>query len=540
MKNLYKSLLAALVAVAIISCEALDLDLQENPDALTLESADVDLIFNTLQFNFRNQNRSMANTTDQALRLVGQFGTYTPGQGTMNGVWNQVYNTQTNLEALRVFAEEEGYTFHYGVGQIMLATMYVNIVDYVGTAVFSEANNAAEFPNPGLDPGEDIYEGVFALIEEGLSNINGPGRAPVNDLFYGGSKDSWIAYANTLKLRMYLQTRLVNPSESAAGINSVISSGSYIDQISEDLQFQYGTSAGAFESRHPLFTGNYINGAGTYMSNSLMSYMKDSVQLDVQINAQDTVLSDPRLRYYFYRQTEFDPYGDDAADAQGGLLPCLGEPGYDYCWVGDSYWGRDHADNEGIPGDGNLRTTYGVYPARGAFDDGSFIAAQNTSATGNGIAPLMLSSWVNFMLAESALTLGTTGDAATYLETGIRQSMAKVESFAPGNMYQEAIDRYVEIVLDNYANAANDDKRLEIIIKEWYLASFPSGLLPYNNYRRTGYPVLQAPIIAAGEFPRSFFLPESELNSNANPDFGDQKSITDKVFWDTNPDGFIN
>jgi len=50
---------------------------------------------------------------------------------------------------------------------------------------------------------------------------------------------------------------------------------------------------------------------------------------------------------------------------------------------------------------------------------------------------------------------------------------------------------------------------------------------------------LQDPIIAAGNFPRSFFIPESELNSNANPDLV-QKSLTDKVFWDTNPDGFIN
>ena len=65
--------------------------------------------------------------------------------------------------------------------------------------------------------------------------------------------------------------------------------------------------------------------------------------------------------------------------------------------------------------------------------------------------------------------------------------------------------------------------------------------MPYNNYRRTGLPsFIQDPIINAGDFVRSYFLPESELNSNSNPDFATQKQITDQVFWDINPANFIN
>lgn len=528
MKNIFKNIFVSAILIGLVSCEALDLDLQENPDALNLESADVDLVFNTIQFNFLSQNQSLGNLTDQSMRLVNQFGTYTPGQGTMNGNWNTLYNTNTNVNALKSFAENDGFTFHLGVAQIMQATLYINIVDYIGTAVFSEANNPLEFPNPGLDPGEDIYTAMYSLIDEGIANINGPGRAPLDDLYYGGDKNKWIAYANTLKLRMYLQTRLVNANESTSGINALISGGSLIDQMSEDLQFQYGTTAGAFESRHPLYTGNYINGAGTYMSNGLMSYMLDSM---------DAI--DPRMTYYFYRQTNRDPRTEGASGRS--LMPCLRDPGaYDFCYLENFYWGRDHADNEGIPADGNLRTTYGIYPAMGAYDDASFMAASQTSASGNGIQPIMLSSWTNFMLAEAALTLGTTGSAEAYLETGMRQAFAKVRSFSSANMTQDQIDDYVTEVLTEYAAASNNDK-LDIIIREWYISSFPSGLLPYNNYRRTGYPsFLQDPIIAAGAFVRSYFLPDSELNSNSNPDFSEQKRVTDKVFWDTNADGFIN
>jgi hypothetical protein len=46
-------------------------------------------------------------------------------------------------------------------------------------------------------------------------------------------------------------------------------------------------------------------------------------------------------------------------------------------------------------------------------------------------------------------------------------------------------------------------------------------------------------VIAGTAFPRSLFLPSSELNSNDNPDLV-QKSLTDQVFWDTNPAGFID
>lgn len=521
--NIFRTFLLALV-IGVASCETLDLDLQENPDSLNLESANVDLVFNTIQFNFLNQMRGSDNLTDQSIRLVNQFGTYTPGQGSMNGLWSTTYNTGTNIQALETFAERDGYTFHLGAAQVILATMYVNLVDYIGTAVFSEANSPSEFPNPGLDSGEEIYAAAFAMIDEGIANLQGTGRAPLNDLYFGGDASAWVKYANTLKLRMYLQTRLVSPSESTAGINALIAGGLLIDEISEDLQFQYGTNTAPIESRHPLYTGNYINGAGGYMSNGLMSYMKDSM-----------TVTDPRMTYYFYRQTD-----RDLSSNPSGLLPCAGDASYDFCYIGDMYYGRDHADNEGIPNDGNLRTTYGIYPAMGAYDEGAFIAASQTSAQGNGIHPLHLSSWTQFMMAESALTLNTTGDAAVYLEEGMRQALGKVRSFSPSNMTDAQIDDYVAEVLAEYV-AATDAEKLDIIIREWYISSFTSGMLPYNNYRRTGYPsFLQSPVIAAGAFVRSYFLPESELNSNSNEDFNSQKQVTDQVFWDTNPAGFIN
>jgi len=513
--------------VIAFSCDSTDLDLQTNPDTLTLESADPDLVFNTVQGNLFFLDFGLSGFTTRLTRLAYLFGSYgdAVSQTAMNGAWNTLYTNNNNVEALADFAETDELYYHLGAAQIIKAKNYLTVTDFIGQAVYTEANNPTEFPNPNFDDGSVVYNALFTEIDEGIINLEKGARAPTTDIWGEGIAQNWINYGNSLKLMMYLQTRLVDENASRAGINALISEGELIDELEEDFEFQFGSTGGAVESRHPLFVANYISGTPTtgYQPNGLMSYMKDSM-----------AVQDPRMTYYFYRQTLQNPDDPDL-----DLLRCDGNPDYLFCYVGDGYWGRDHADNDGVPGDTNLRTTYGIYPVGGQYDDGAGIPASSTPATGAGIYPLMLSAWVNFALAEAALELGTTGNAVAYLESGIRLHMEKVFSFAPGNHDATDIQAYVDEVVAEY-NAATDAGKLDIIIREWYLTSFGSGVLAYNNYRRTGYPsFLQDPIIAAGNFPRSFFIPESELNSNANPDL-EQKSLTDKVFWDTNPDGFIN
>ena len=78
--------------------------------------------------------------------------------------------------------------------------------------------------------------------------------------------------------------------------------------------------------------------------------------------------------------------------------------------------------NEGIPPDGLRRTAWGVYPAGGLYDnDAGKGVALGVGGGGAGIHPIMMQSFVDFMLAESALTMGTTGDAKALLKSGIEK-----------------------------------------------------------------------------------------------------------------------
>ncbi len=91
----------------------------------------------------------------------------------------------------------------------------------------------------------------------------------------------------------------------------------------------------------------------------------------------------------------------------------------------------------------------------------------------------------------------------------------------------------------SYDAATTDDERLDIIAKEYYIALWGNGIEAYNLYRRTGKPGNMAPPLepSAGAFIRSFFLPNDHVNRNAST--ADNKSLTEQVFWDTNPADFV-
>ena len=196
-----------------------------------------------------------------------------------------------------------------------------------------------------------------------------------------------------------------------------------------------------------------------------------------------------------------------------------------------------------------MRATWGVYPVGGQFDDNSFtsIPDRNIGTKGAGIEPILLSSYVDFMLAEAALTLSTTGDPASYLESAITKSINKVIGFIPILTDTDLapsetdISDYVSEVMDKFNAAEGNDAKLNIIEKEYFKALWGNGVEAFNTYRRTGKPDDLQPLVreSANNFLRSFFYPDSYENQNTNAEQKDD--VTQQVFWDTNPaTDFIN
>ena len=544
MKFINKLLVISLVLFSITSCDNLELDLLDNPNETTPDKAELDLFFNNVQFELSqlfagnsNGNQSLNDITTRASRMVAMTGgnVYENAFGptTFDFIWNTAYaEILPDIRSLTTIATEGNNLVHLGAAQVMEAYTMMTLVDLFGDVPYTDGLQGGNQLSPSPDSGSSIYTAALGLLDSAIGNLSNTSSVglPGNDVFYGGDAEKWIKAANSLKLRYYLTTRLVN-SDAASQINGLI--GSVITDNADDFQFSYGTTRANPDSRHPYYIEGYEISPGDYQSNYFMWSLY-----------AEKGFEDPRLPYYFYRQDT------DTTDEDQFTLDCVNSPrpahytgDYPWCIVSESgYWGRDHGNNDGIPPDGQKRTTYGIYPAGGKFDTGEGVTSQNSGtdgALGAGIAPIMTAAYIDFMLAEAAATMSINGDARDYLESAIRKSFAKVYGFssmrgAPA-IEQDAIDSYVSFVLGQYDNASD---KMDVIGKEYHIALWGNGVEAYNLYRRTGKPAGMQPTRdpSSGDYPRSMLLPADHVNLNAN---ASQKAITTQVFWDTNPAGFI-
>lgn len=559
---MYKGCCLLVLALGFNSCESTQLEILESPNALSPAQADVDLFLNSIEIglaaffdgNQSDDNASLSERGMEVTRMLHMFGpTYTNAYspGDFDILYEDAYaGLLADTRAIVPIAEEAELFTHVGIAKTIEAYTVMTLVDNFGDLPYSEAFQGTEFPNPNLDDDAAIYTEVENLLDEAIADFN---REELNgapgDLFYGGDESQWIKFANTLKLKLYIQTRLVDSSVGAK-INALVNSGNLILESVDDFQFNYSATDANPDSRHPFFGRNFDVAADVedYMSNSYMVRVKD-----------DYPTSDPRTRYYFYRQSlnfTTDPNENECITIS---RPTHFSSSDTFCDPGNGYWGRDHADNDGIPPDGALRTTWGVYPVGGLFDDnrGTAVPGRTIGLQGAGLSPIMLASFTNFMLAEGVLTAGVAGDARAYLEAGVRASIAKVMAVGEGLDYldnvivaddpdteeneertvrsiyvptAQNIDDYVASVLAAY-DAASGDAQLEIVVNEYFKALFGNGIEAYNTYRRTGFPSdLQPTLLASsGEFINSFPYPDELAQQNSN--VSQKPDQTVRVFW---------
>jgi hypothetical protein len=568
MKNIISILSMTALLWAVTSCGDEWLDVNTDPNNPT--SPDLDLLIPAAQVGLTqpliHENSRLGDVHTLGHNSEDSESQYQFTGSDFNGAWNDFFtNSLVNLERVITDAGEQELPSYVAIAQLHKAYVYTVIVDMWGTAPFNEAVSGADGPdNPEFQDGETIYNSVLNLIDEALATLSAlPDNAitPATDIIYAGDVDSWIRMGNTLKLKMYINLAMLDSrrDEAVAAINQLAQGGNLIEDYSQDFQLQYGAGL-APENRHRWHQSHYVGDKDHYMSNFLMNRMKNEFGV-----------VDPRIRYYFYRQIgEFT----DAIAANRAVpddFPCFGygaRPELPATWtgtcaigyVGDGYVGRDHGDGSGFPNDGSLRTTFGVYPINGLFDDNSFRTVGQSDGTGAGIVPMLTSYMTKFYLAEAALLYGTDGDPRTLLQEGMEESINKVIDFGRNNAtnydptYEPSemqIQEYVDRILLEYDNAMADaihssveEAQLDVIMGQFQVANYGNPIESYNNLRRTKYPyvppannnVAAMAIIPVNRFPRRLPLPQDEVNTNNNaPRPADLDWRTSPVFWDTKP-----
>lgn len=547
MKNILKYITVVFIAGGLFTaCETTDLDLRVSPNDLAADQADPNLLLNSIQLAYGTNMQVISDRGAELTRIDYMFGrnyfNNYPGN-TFDGIWSRTYSSggngvgdgvsvgiSTNVNALEdINANSEvDYSFHIGVGKTLQAHMLFLLVDYIGTAAWSQALNPLEFPAPTLDSGEEIYNVAFGLLDEAESLLaSNPPTQGAQDIFYEGDSSKWVKLINTLRLRAYKNTG------NTSAFNSIIAGGNFISSNEDDFQLQYGTSELQPDSRHPDYAADYTpSGANIYQSNWLMETMLN--------------YDDPRIRYYFYRQVDATP-GADAPPNEETLACSLVVPpqhyqdgGYTYCSVPNGYWGRSHGNDEGTPPDNFLRAAVGVYPAGGRFDDNSFdVVGLGLGGGGAGIEPIILASYVDFWRGEMA---ANDTERANFMRAGLEKHIAKVQSF--GSLDSSAdmsfapseadVTAYIDGIVSDFNAASGDDKE-NIFAEQYFITLYGGATEAYNYYRKTGYPTTLLPNWEPdpGPFPRTFLLPQNEVITN--PNLEQRSDLTTQVFWDTNP-----
>lgn len=570
MKNTFRyiQLVACSAILALVSCETNELDLTEDPNFLTPSQASPDFFLNSIQEDFarhidgdatgdpQDNFQTGGNVNGDGLSVLGMELTrlqaynsrdYQSGYQDIDtdDEWDNAFRgILFDIRNMTPTAEETGLTRHLGIGQFIEAYVIVSLVDFFGDIPYTEAVSAPEIINPTLDSGESVYDAALTLLDQAIVNFtNTASTNPATDYFYGNDYSKWVRAANTLKLKIYLQRRLVD-SSAMASFNAIINSGNYIQDNADDFDWTWtGTSASQPDTRHPRYGLNYASaGAGDYNSNWLMGQMQTN--------------DDPRIRYYFYRQEPTSPGQEDPPNEE--VLRCSLQTapahyvsgGFTFCNLPNGYWGRDHGDDEGTPPDGLLRSTYGVYPAGGKFDDDSFVSiAQNSNpnsfgAGGLGITPILNAFMVDFWIAEMAMVEGDMAAATSALESALTKQVAKVQAFAANDTgsdlsFEPSAGEVADFVMDVAAafTAASGNDKWDILAEQFLVSHYGNGIETYNFYRRTGFPTTLQPNRepSPGAFPRSMFYPNQAVT--ANPNITQKSDHTVQVFWDNNPAG---
>jgi hypothetical protein len=555
-----KLIIFAIALITLGSCQKKLDELLVNPNTPSTDKADANLYLNTVQLNYAGFFNGASDYGMQVTRQVVMYGpgyknAYAPES--FDGLWSTAYTgIFKHVDALIPIASTNKQWVNVAMAKIMKAHTMMTLVDIFGDVPFIEANQGTANTNPVVDQGASTYAAAFLLLDDAILDLaKTPSSYPgSSDLFYGTTGSAgvarWRTAAKLLKLRGLVNTRLVNTGAKAA-INNLIADADVVAATaSNDFEFKYSTKQANPASRHPRYASNYqpTGSAADYIATHfLWSLVVEKGTGDAQ--------NDPRTRYYIYRQrTNYADRNENTMSCSVQTPPPQYPPGMPFCYTVSGFWGRDHGDNSGIPPDGPLRSTVGMYPCGGQFDANQGVSVSlNLGGQGAGIEPIWLSFFTDFIKAESVLALGTNGDARVLLESGIRKSMAKVKGFntaigAPTAVpvqYDTTIittakvNNYVTKVLALYDAAATTDAKINVVAKEYWLSAWGNGIESYNLYRRTGKPDnFQLTILPnPGSFTRSMFYPSNYVNLNKN---AVQKSdVNVQVYWDTNPAGFI-
>jgi len=400
-----------------------------------------------------------------------------------NGIWNNIYSNNRNLQNIFVAVENDPASPYLGVGLILKSWMFSQVTDAYGDVPYTEAGKAKTggVYTPAYTPQEEIYTGLLADLKKANEQLATSGSGLSGDILFGGGAGAivkWRKLANSLRLRLLM--RISAKKDVKADMQAILND----------------------PANNPVFTGNADNAELKYFSaapNQFPLYGSrvgsfDEIRVSKTLSDRLTALGDTRLNV-FGRPSQ--------SSVRAGTPKIEGIPN----GLGDVAALNFNGGPQGVS-----RVGY-TFACLVCNDPGQ--AVPDPSAP-RGI--IMNYAELQFILAEAREKgMITTGNAATYYENGIKANFDYWKNIVPVQ-YNLNVDMPAGYLTQSAVaySGTTAEKLSKIALQKW-VALYFNGLEAWFDWRRTGMPeiVPGTSNLNGGKVPVRYIYPLFEQSLNA-------------------------
>lgn len=514
-------------------------------DLITQDLVDVNMLFTRVLATtiVESPENGFGTTGNWAgMSVSGANTPFATGQG--GGVWNSTYNNSgRNLSDIIDICTKRDDAADLvnkkAIARILRVWAFARCTDTYGDIPYFESCLPVDeaITTPKYDKQEDIYADFFKELREAVAEIDDSKSSYGNsDILYKGNLDKWKKFGNSLRLRLALRVRYVDPAMASEQMADLTEA----DLITSSSDDAFIRNIDDYPNHRDARYNDLLARKATVDKNTVPKTFLDILKYN----------NDPRLHVYCDTVTAWFPQ----------------TPGYeDVPYFG--YRGRPLLSGE------NPQEGY-------AYGDNTVSKWSHLFWVKFQELPLYRASETYFNLAEAALFDLKSGDAQAHYKKGIELAMAHTKK-----MYTDAVPQLPEVVdlflagksaeeratyladllaekeitqaqIDDFlANepavtlTGTNEQKLEQIINQKIIALFPMEHEGWTEHRRTGYPRILVGVENSplnGKMPRRMPWPTNEQLIN-----GEQYQIalerlggegmderTTTFWWEANPDPF--
>ncbi len=347
---------------------------------------------------------------------------------------------------------------------LKVLTMH-RISDVYGPIIYTKYGIINPDKSIDYDSQKDAYYAFFRDLDTAVTILTPLMNSPLKpfqrfDLTYDGSYKAWLKLANTLRLRLAIRISKVDPAKARLeGETALANAGGLLAVTGDDARVNIA----------PL-THPYNDFSGSW----------NDIRMGAPMESLLTGYNDPRIEKYF-QPSEAVP-GAYKGVRTGIALPSKLYADYSKLAVFESKVQLMTAAEAWF-----LKAEAALWGWANAGDAaGNYAKGIEVSFTQNKVDPVKLAPY----LADN------TSKAKPYVDT-----KNAVNNVAAG-------DSYLSTITIKWNEGDAFERKLERIITQKWIATYPDGQEAWSEFRRTGYPKLFPVVVnnSGGKIPTNLFV----------------------------------